>query len=188
MIGKACESAAGAFRRREAGRVGRPLITPYAFSDHSVRWRWVCGSTVPEITIGCSDMGGDVMKHPWTAVASVIMALILSDSGQARSFNDPRSEKNDAIDKEAANEFPDQACHSRSLASTGAATPRNEHTLVVRWMGYSNFELVYGGHILLLDAYYDRGSVYTFKAAAQRNSHRPWPLRSYVRCGLRRRT
>ena len=128
------------------------------------------------------------MKHPWTAVASVIMALILSDSGQARSFNDPRSEKNDAIDKEAANESPDQACHSRSLASTGAAMPRNEHTLVVRWMGYSNFELVYGGHILLLDAYYDRGSVYTFKAAAQRNSHRPWPLRSYVRCGLRRRT
>ena len=34
--------------------------------------------------------------------------------------------------------------------------------------GYSNFELVYGGHILLLDAYYDRGSVYPslgFKAA-----------------------
>ena len=108
------------------------------------------------------------MKPPWRAVASVILALILSDSGQARSFNDPRSEKNDAIDKEAANEFPDQACHSRSLASTGAATPRNEHTLVVRWMGYSNFELVYGGHILLLDAYYDRGSVYPslgFKAA-----------------------
>jgi hypothetical protein len=25
-------------------------------------------------------LGGDVMKHPWTAVASVIMALILSDS------------------------------------------------------------------------------------------------------------
>ena len=33
---------------------------------------------------------------------------------------------------------------------------------------YSNFELVYNGHILLLDAYYDRGSGYPslgFKAA-----------------------
>jgi L-ascorbate metabolism protein UlaG (beta-lactamase superfamily) len=38
--------------------------------------------------------------------------------------------------------------------------PRNPHTLAVRWAGYSNFELVYQGHILLLDAYYDRGSIY----------------------------
>jgi L-ascorbate metabolism protein UlaG (beta-lactamase superfamily) len=46
--------------------------------------------------------------------------------------------------------------------------PRNPHTLAVRWIGYSNFELVYDGHILLLDAYYDRGTVYPplgFKAA-----------------------
>jgi L-ascorbate metabolism protein UlaG (beta-lactamase superfamily) len=46
------------------------------------------------------------------------------------------------------------------LASTGGAMPRNAHTLAVRWIGYSNFELVYDGHILLLDAYYDRGSLY----------------------------
>jgi L-ascorbate metabolism protein UlaG (beta-lactamase superfamily) len=108
------------------------------------------------------------MKHLWTAVAPAIVALILSVSAQARPFNDPRSEKNDAIDQAAANEPRDQACYTRSLASTGAAMPRDEHTLAVRWMGYSNFELVYGGHILLLDAYYDRGSVYPslgFKAA-----------------------
>ena len=100
------------------------------------------------------------MKHRWTAVAPTIMALILSVAGDARPFDDPRSEKNEAIDQAAANEPRDQACYMRSLASTGAAMPRNEHTLVVRWMGYSNFELVYGGHILLLDAYYDRGSEY----------------------------
>jgi L-ascorbate metabolism protein UlaG (beta-lactamase superfamily) len=108
------------------------------------------------------------MKHLWTAVAPAIVALILSGSAQARAFNDPRSEKNDAIEQAAANEPRDQACYTRSLASTGAAMPRDGHTLSVRWMGYSNFELVYGGHILLLDAYYDRGSVYPplgFKAA-----------------------
>jgi L-ascorbate metabolism protein UlaG (beta-lactamase superfamily) len=108
------------------------------------------------------------MKHRWTAVASVMMSLILCGSAYARPFSDPRSEKNDAIDQAAANEPRDQACYARSLASTGAAMPRNEHTLVVRWMGYSNFELAYNGHILLLDAYYDRGSVYPslgFKAA-----------------------
>ena len=38
--------------------------------------------------------------------------------------------------------------------------PRKAHTLAVRWTGYGNFELVYDGHILLLDAYYDRGGLY----------------------------
>jgi hypothetical protein len=108
------------------------------------------------------------MRHLWTAVAPAIVALILTAGAQARPFNDPRSEKNDAIDQAAANEPRDQACYTRALASTGAAMPRDGHTLAVRWIGYSNFELVYGGHILLLDAYYDRGSVYPslgFKAA-----------------------
>jgi L-ascorbate metabolism protein UlaG (beta-lactamase superfamily) len=108
------------------------------------------------------------MKHLWTVVAPVMMALMLFNSGQARPFNDPRSEKNEAIDQAAANEPRDQACYARSPASTGAPMPRNEHTLVVRWMGYSNFELVHGGRILLLDAYYNRGSLYPslgFKAA-----------------------
>jgi L-ascorbate metabolism protein UlaG (beta-lactamase superfamily) len=108
------------------------------------------------------------MRHMWTVVAPTIAVLILSGNGYARPFSDPRSEKNDAIDQAAANEPRDQACYTRSLASVGAAMPRDEHTLVVRWMGYSNFELVYNGHILLLDAYYDRGSVYPplgFKAA-----------------------
>jgi len=41
MIGKACESAAGAFRRREAGRVGRPLIT----------LGWVCHTPFPTIPV-----------------------------------------------------------------------------------------------------------------------------------------
>src|SRR5262249_7168862 len=83
-----------------------------------------------------------------------------SANGNARPFIDPRAEINDAIDQAAANEPRDPACHDRTLAAAGGALPRNPHTLAVRWIGYGNFELVHDRHILLLDAYYDRGSLY----------------------------
>jgi L-ascorbate metabolism protein UlaG (beta-lactamase superfamily) len=62
----------------------------------------------------------------------------------------------------------DPGCEVPVLVSTGGPVPKNPHTLAIRWTGYSNFELVYNGHILLLDAYFDRGSTYSplgFKAA-----------------------
>jgi L-ascorbate metabolism protein UlaG (beta-lactamase superfamily) len=78
----------------------------------------------------------------------------------ARPFADPRSEKSDAIDQSAAVEPRDPACQVRTLVSAGGAFPRNPHTLAVRWVGFSNYELVYNGKIILLDAYYDRGSTF----------------------------
>ena len=62
----------------------------------------------------------------------------------------------------------DRGCEVPTLVSTGGAAPRNPHTLAIRWTGYSNFELAYGGEIMLLDAYFDRGSMFAplgFKAA-----------------------
>ena len=62
----------------------------------------------------------------------------------------------------------DSGCEVPTLVSTGGAAPRNPHTLAIRWTGYSNFELAYGGQIMLLDAYFDRGSMFAplgFKAA-----------------------
>jgi L-ascorbate metabolism protein UlaG (beta-lactamase superfamily) len=62
----------------------------------------------------------------------------------------------------------DPACQAATLVSTGGAFPSNASTLAIRWTGYSNFELAYKGQVLLLDAYFDRGSVYPplgFKAA-----------------------
>jgi len=117
---------------------------------------------------------GDGMKriHPKTirfgatAATAVVALLALSGNGKGRPFTDPRSERNSAIDQTA--EPRDPACYARTLASTDGAMPRGPRTLAVRWIGYSNFELAYDGHILLLDAYYDRGSVYPslgFKAA-----------------------
>ncbi len=54
----------------------------------------------------------------------------------------------------------DPGCEVPVLVSTGGPFPQNPHTLAIRWTGYSNFELVYKGHTLLLDAYFDRGSTY----------------------------
>src|ERR1700752_4656717 len=54
----------------------------------------------------------------------------------------------------------DPGCEVTRLVSTGGPAPQKTHTLAIRWTGYSNFELAYGGQILLLDAYFDRGSTY----------------------------
>jgi L-ascorbate metabolism protein UlaG (beta-lactamase superfamily) len=97
---------------------------------------------------------------PHRLAIPMIVAAMMTAGAHARPFIDPRAEANEAIDQAAASEPRDPACHDRSLAATGGAMPRNPHTLAVRWMGYGNFELVHDGHILLLDAYYDRGSLY----------------------------
>jgi L-ascorbate metabolism protein UlaG (beta-lactamase superfamily) len=48
------------------------------------------------------------------------------------------------------------ACNTTIMASTGGPTARNPKTLVIRWMGYTNYELIYGDKIILLDQYYAR--------------------------------
>jgi L-ascorbate metabolism protein UlaG (beta-lactamase superfamily) len=102
------------------------------------------------------------------AKALLILSAIALGCGVAwaRPFTDPRGV--DDADVQAAVEPADPACHAATLVSTGGAFPRNPRTLAVRWTGYANFELVYGGQILLLDAYFDRGSMFPplgFKAA-----------------------
>lgn len=62
----------------------------------------------------------------------------------------------------------DPACQTATLVSTGGPLPRDRQTLAIRWTGFSNFELVYGGQVILLDAYFDRGALFPplgFKAA-----------------------
>ena len=100
------------------------------------------------------------MKRLRFAFIALTTVALLPSLGAARPFNDPRSDRNEAIDQAAAAEPRDPACYGLALASTGGAMPRNPHTLAVRWIGFSNFELVYDGHIILLDAYYDRGSTF----------------------------
>ena len=54
----------------------------------------------------------------------------------------------------------DPGCENATLVSTGGQFPRNPQTLAVRWTGFSNFELAYKQQIILLDAYFDRGSIF----------------------------
>src|SRR5580700_8369500 len=102
----------------------------------------------------------DNMRHLLTILATLAAVVDFSRCGMARPFTNPRSERSDAIDQAAALEARDPACHARTLVSAGGAFPRNPHTLAVRWIGFSNFELTYNGRIILLDAYYDRGTAY----------------------------
>jgi L-ascorbate metabolism protein UlaG (beta-lactamase superfamily) len=99
-------------------------------------------------------------KRSLLATLAVLTALMQLSVAGARPFTDPRAERSEAIDQAAALEPRDPACHVRTLVSAGGAFPRNPHTLAVRWIGFSNFELVYNGRIVLLDAFYDRGSEY----------------------------
>lgn len=68
----------------------------------------------------------------------------------------------------AAGGAADPGCTSTTLVSTGGPAPRDPRTLAIRWTGYANFELAFNGQVVLLDTYFDRGSVFAplgFKAA-----------------------
>ena len=95
------------------------------------------------------------------ALALAFVAL-LCGAAAARPFIDPRSERAPLFDPDPALAAApaDPACRDRTLVSAGGAFPRNRHTLAIRWLGNTNFELVHDGKIILLDAYYDRGSLY----------------------------
>ncbi len=101
------------------------------------------------------------MKHAFAlCLAATLVAA--TATAQARPFSDPRSDRLEALNADAAfqAEARDPACHASVLASTGGALPRNSRTLAIRWTGFSNFELAYNNQVVLLDAYFDRGSLY----------------------------
>src|SRR6202166_3323902 len=104
-------------------------------------------------------------KPALTGVAALALVAVsaaghLSKIPLASPFSDPRADRIAALDASGAMESRDPACRAAALVSAGGAFPHNPHTLAVRWIGFSNFELVYNGRIILLDAYYDRGSAY----------------------------
>jgi hypothetical protein len=51
----------------------------------------------------------------------------------------------------------DPACQSLTPVSAGGPSPKDPETVVVRWLGWTNYEIAYRGDVFLLDAYYDRG-------------------------------
>jgi L-ascorbate metabolism protein UlaG (beta-lactamase superfamily) len=105
-------------------------------------------------------------------IASCLAAALALPASVAAAdpFVDPRADMIPAIEANTlfAGAPRDRACQEARLVSTGAPAPRDKHTLAVRWTGFSNFELAYNGKIILLDAFFDRGSNYPplgFRAA-----------------------
>jgi L-ascorbate metabolism protein UlaG (beta-lactamase superfamily) len=93
-------------------------------------------------------------------ISTLALAItVVASTGHAEPFVDPRSDSATFhAGKSFAGAARDPACRAPTLVSTGGAAPRNPHTLAVRWTGVSNFELAYKGKVVLLDAYFDRGS------------------------------
>jgi L-ascorbate metabolism protein UlaG (beta-lactamase superfamily) len=100
------------------------------------------------------------MKRLQLFTAAIAGLAFFVSAARALPFSDPRSDRITAIDSAGAGDPRDAACRARTLVSAGGAFPRNRNTLAVRWAGFANYELVYNGKIILLDAYYDRGSYY----------------------------
>src|SRR5262249_23393001 len=94
--------------------------------------------------------------------AACAAVAIACGSAQARPFADPRFERAATYILSAAFESAprDPGCESATLVSTGGQFPRDPGTLAIRWTGYANFELAFNGQVVLLDAYFDRGSFF----------------------------
>src|SRR5687767_151325 len=104
------------------------------------------------------------VKNLHCFVASLLFA-VTAGCGTTAPVDDPRSDRG-AADARASDRDP--GCTDPVLVSTGGAFPRDPQTLAIRWTGFANFELAWNGQVILLDAYFDRGSVFPplgFKAA-----------------------
>jgi len=103
------------------------------------------------------------MRGKWIGLVALMVAAAWACSGiVSERVGDPRSARM------IIGQSSDPGCEAATLVSTGGAFPKDPRTLAIRWPGYSNFELVYNGRIILLDAYFDRGSLFPplgFKAA-----------------------
>jgi L-ascorbate metabolism protein UlaG (beta-lactamase superfamily) len=66
------------------------------------------------------------------------------------------------MDPRFAPQPTEAACRSLQLAATGGPLLSDPKTLAVRWVGFANYELIYGKQIILLDNYYDRGPRYRY--------------------------
>lgn len=102
------------------------------------------------------------MRRKLISLSVFIVITVGCSASATHTFIDPRNARSMVQDAS------DPACEEATLVSTGGSFPRDPSTLAIRWTGYSNFELVYKKRIILLDAYFDRGSMFPplgFRAA-----------------------
>ena len=124
-----------------------------------------------------------------------ITALAAPLSAKARPFEDPRAALNPALDADTAfqAEPRDPACHTPVMASTGGALPRTR----TRWRCAGPAMPITSSSITARSCCSTPISIAAASSPARlqggrhqegrRDSDRPWPCRSHVRCGIRRR-
>jgi L-ascorbate metabolism protein UlaG (beta-lactamase superfamily) len=103
-----------------------------------------------------------------TGLMAALLVVMAAGCATTASFTDPRR-----AGAAVGGAGGDPGCTSTTLVSTGGPFPRDARTLVLRWTGFANFEMVYNGQVVLLDAYIDRGSYFPplgFKAADVRRA------------------
>lgn len=110
------------------------------------------------------------MKPRNMLVTAAVLVMLGCGVAVTRPLPDPRLDHWGIKDVHPASTLSgaDAACASTTLVSGGGPAPKDPHTLAIRWTGFANFELAYNGQVILLDAYFDRGSVFPplgFKAA-----------------------
>jgi L-ascorbate metabolism protein UlaG (beta-lactamase superfamily) len=75
------------------------------------------------------------------SVAAALVALAASAAGAAAQTTQPDTDP----------------CRSLVPAAMGGPLLQDQNRISLRWLGTSNYELVYRGQVFLLDAYFDRG-------------------------------
>jgi hypothetical protein len=80
----------------------------------------------------------------------------------------------------------DAACQTSKIAAAGGPMPKGQNTVVLRYLGVSNYELSYRDQVLLFDTFYSRvwpgASARRDAAGFQARDCRPlrsWPLGSH---------
>ena len=89
----------------------------------------------------------------WIVALIAVIGLSCSVPRTA-GIGDPRLLRQAIVDR------GDSGCEAAQLVSTGGSFPKDPKTLAIRWTGYTNYELAFNGRIILLDAHFDRGSMY----------------------------
>src|SRR5688500_14527024 len=83
-----------------------------------------------------------------TGLMAALLVVMAAGCATTASFTDPRR-----AGAAVGGAGGDPGCTSTTLVSTGGPFPRDARTLVLRWTGFANFEMVYNGQVVLLDAY-----------------------------------
>jgi L-ascorbate metabolism protein UlaG (beta-lactamase superfamily) len=82
-------------------------------------------------------------QNRFFALVSVCIALCTTDRSSAAGL---------------APLFAESACNTLLPASAGGSMPKDKHLMVLRWLGWSTYEVAYDGKVILLDAFIDSDS------------------------------